>query len=65
MRIIGIDPGSRLTGYGIIDVDGDRSAAVKDPCGNVWYLATHVEDVPPKEIERRAAALAAEGGGPA
>ena len=28
MRILGIDPGSRLTGYGIIDVDGDRSTAV-------------------------------------
>jgi PhnB protein len=36
---------------------GDRSGAVKDACGNVWYLATHVEDVPPEEIERRAAAM--------
>jgi len=26
-RILGIDPGSRVTGYGIIDVDGDRAAA--------------------------------------
>ena len=26
-RILGIDPGSRLTGYGIIDVDGDRAVA--------------------------------------
>ena len=25
-RILGIDPGSRITGYGIIDVDGDRAA---------------------------------------
>jgi crossover junction endodeoxyribonuclease RuvC len=24
MRILGIDPGSRLTGFGIIDIDGDR-----------------------------------------
>ena len=24
MRILGIDPGSRFTGYGIIEVDGDR-----------------------------------------
>lgn len=24
MRILGIDPGSRLTGFGIIDVNGDR-----------------------------------------
>ena len=28
MRILGIDPGSRFTGYGIIDVNGDRAAAV-------------------------------------
>jgi crossover junction endodeoxyribonuclease RuvC len=31
MRILGIDPGSRCTGYGIIDVDGDRAALVR--CG--------------------------------
>lgn len=29
MRILGIDPGSRLTGYGIIDASGDRTVAVK------------------------------------
>ena len=28
MRILGIDPGSRFTGYGIIDVHGDRAKAV-------------------------------------
>ena len=28
MRIMGIDPGSRLTGYGIIDIKGDRSIPV-------------------------------------
>ena len=28
MRILGIDPGSRLTGFGIIDVQGDRATAV-------------------------------------
>jgi crossover junction endodeoxyribonuclease RuvC len=28
MRILGIDPGSALLGYGIIDVEGDRVAAV-------------------------------------
>jgi crossover junction endodeoxyribonuclease RuvC len=28
MRILGIDPGSRLTGVGIIDIDGDRSVPV-------------------------------------
>ncbi len=24
---------------------GDRLAGVKDPYGNVWYIATHVKDV--------------------
>ncbi len=28
MRILGIDPGSRFTGYGIIDIEGDRSVPV-------------------------------------
>lgn len=28
-RILGIDPGSRLTGYGIIDVDSDRAVAAR------------------------------------
>ena len=34
---------------------GDRSAGVKDVCGNYWWLATHIEDVAPDELERRAA----------
>ena len=29
MRIIGIDPGSRFTGYGIIHVNGDQAAVVE------------------------------------
>lgn len=35
---------------------GDRNAAVVDPAGNSWWLATHVEDVTPEEIARRVAA---------
>jgi crossover junction endodeoxyribonuclease RuvC len=31
-RIIGIDPGSRVTGYGIIDQDGQRIAYVASGC---------------------------------
>lgn len=37
---------------------GDRTAAVEDPCGNQWYMATHVEDVSPDELQRRLAAMA-------
>jgi len=33
---------------------GDRNAAVEDPQGNQWWIATHVEDVTPEEMERRA-----------
>jgi len=32
---------------------GERYGGVKDPCGNIWWIATHVEDVPPDEEERR------------
>ena len=33
---------------------GDRSGTLIDPFGHVWTIATHVEDVPPDEMERRA-----------
>ena len=32
IRILGIDPGSRITGYGVIDSDGVRSAVVESGC---------------------------------
>src|SRR2546423_1396839 len=33
---------------------GDRNAAVQDASGNQWWIATHVEDVSPEEMARRA-----------
>jgi PhnB protein len=33
---------------------GDRSGTLEDPYGHVWTVATHVEDVPPAELKRRA-----------
>ena len=27
---------------------GDRSGGVKDAFGNLWWIATHIEDVPPR-----------------
>lgn len=33
---------------------GDRFGTITDPFGQVWYVATHVEDVPPEEMEERA-----------
>ena len=35
---------------------GDRSGGVRDAAGNMWWVATHIEDVPPGELEKRAAA---------
>jgi PhnB protein len=35
---------------------GDRMSGVVDRWGNYWSIATHVEDVPPEELARRAAA---------
>jgi len=35
---------------------GDRFARVKDPFGNLWGMATHVEEVSPEELPKRAAA---------
>lgn len=32
---------------------GDRSGAVKDQWNNMWWIATHVEDVDDQELERR------------
>jgi PhnB protein len=40
---------------------GDRSGSFEDPFGHHWYVASHVEDVPPEEMAKRAAA--AMGGG--
>jgi len=37
---------------------GDRHGAVSDSQGNTWWIATHVEDVSPEELERRAMAFA-------
>jgi PhnB protein len=35
---------------------GDRSGNFEDPFGHRWTIATHVEDVSPEELDRRAAA---------
>jgi len=35
---------------------GDRRGMVKDPCGNIWQIATRKEDVSLDDIRRRTAA---------
>ncbi|WP_328972263.1 VOC family protein [Streptomyces sp. NBC_00239] len=32
---------------------GDRTGQFEDPFGHRWNVATHIEDVPPEEMERR------------
>jgi len=32
---------------------GDRNAGVKDPAGNSWWIATHMEDVSSDEMQKR------------
>ena len=42
---------------------GDRTGSLEDPFGHVWHVATHVEDIPMKDLKKRAVALAASGNG--
>ncbi len=37
---------------------GDRNSTVYDPFGHQWYIATHIEDVTPEEMQRRMTAMA-------
>jgi crossover junction endodeoxyribonuclease RuvC len=46
MRILGIDPGTRLTGYGIIDVEGNRLRHVDN-----GVVATRSKDPLPLRLE--------------
>lgn len=43
---------------------GDRAGTLADPFGHMWTLATHKEDVPHAELEKRAAAMRKECGAP-
>jgi PhnB protein len=40
---------------------GDRSGEFEDPFGHRWSVATHVEDVPADEMEKRAVAAMSAG----
>ena len=42
---------------------GDRAASLEDPFGHQWHFATHVEDVPPDELAKRAKAFMKPQGG--
>lgn len=42
---------------------GDRAGSLEDPFGHQWHFATHVEDVPPDEMAKRAEAFMKKQGG--
>jgi PhnB protein len=42
---------------------GDRSGTVSDPFGHVWTIATHIEDLTPDEMTKRAEAAMKQHGG--
>ncbi len=66
IRILGIDPGSRITGYGIIDSDGRRSVHVASGClrtgdgGLPERLAAIFAGIQSLMAEHRPAAVAVE-----
>ncbi len=43
---------------------GDRLGVLADPFGHLWSLGTHIEDVSPKEMKKRAAEEASKTGAP-
>ena len=42
---------------------GDRTGGIIDPFGHIWSVATHVEDVSPEEMQKRAAAAMSQSAG--
>jgi PhnB protein len=40
---------------------GDRSGTFEDPFGHKWTVSTHIEDVPPEEMMKRAAEMGSAG----
>jgi PhnB protein len=42
---------------------GDRSGSLLDPFGHMWSVATHVEDVSPEEMRKRATAAMSQTAG--
>jgi PhnB protein len=49
-----VDAGAKITMPVETQFWGDRYGRVEDPFGHNWQIATHVEDVPPEEMSKRA-----------
>jgi PhnB protein len=51
-----LDNGATAIGEGVQDqFYGDRAGSFEDPFGHHWHVATHIEDVSPEEMGKRAA----------
>jgi PhnB protein len=48
-----IELGAKSLGEPTNQFYGDRSAGVEDPVGNYWWIATHIEDLSPEEMNKR------------
>jgi PhnB protein len=57
-----VDAGAKVTMPLANQFWGDRYGQIVDPFGHTWALGSHVEDVGPEEMERRATAMFAEMG---
>jgi len=49
-----VDAGATVTMEVADQFWGDRFGSITDPFGHSWSIATHVEDVPPEEMAKRA-----------
>lgn len=52
-----IDAGAKVVKAVQDQFYGDRNGTLEDPFGHVWFLGTHIEDLTPEEINKRAEAL--------
>jgi PhnB protein len=53
----GLNPGAKVLRPVEDQFYGDRVGQFEDPFGHRWSVATHLEDVPPDEMARRAAEM--------
>ena len=56
-----IAAGAKLTREVKDQFYGDRSGGIDDPFGHHWHISTHIEDVSPKEMDRRMKAMMGRG----
>jgi PhnB protein len=52
-----VDAGAKLVRPVENKFYGDRAGSLEDPFGHQWHFSTHVEDVPPHEMAKRAEAF--------